>query len=395
MIPNEPEKVTDWAADFDHGSQEWADDPYAIVESLKNSGCPIAHTQRYGGVWLPVTYDLIKEIAIDTKNFSIEGINSPKKRPYQQTASSDPPFSKIARSLLTPVFSLDASELWQAEISSVCNSLISQIDNKTSVDIIDKYANKIPSIIIQKMLRFSEEDVEKFDDWINFFVHRFEEPSKERLLTYLKYKKYITNHINNCINNPKDDVISYLLKCEVSGKPLSIDHLIGIISIIIVAGIDTVSSVIGSSLWYLATNSVDRRRLVENPDMIPAAVEEFLRAYAPATMARVVKEDMEFHGVQMKKKDWVLLPFFAANRDKKHFANPHEVVIDRKDNRHVTFGLGIHRCVGEHLARLEITIAIQLFLQSFKNFSLDDKNDLVWSSGQLRRLLKLSVVFED
>ena len=395
MIHNEPEEVTDWATDFDHGSQEWADNPYSIVESLKNSGCPIAHTQRYGGAWLPVTYDLIKEIALDTNNFTTEGINSLKKTPYEQTESSDPPFPKIARRVMAQVFSLDASELWRDEISSLCNSLISQIDNKTSVDIMDKYAKKIPSIIIQKMLGFSEEDVQKFDDWIKIFIHRFEEPSKERFLAYLRYRKYITNHINICINNPKDDVITYLLKCEILGKPLSKQHLVGIISMIIVAGIDTVSSVIGSSLWHLATNSVDRRRLVENPDMIPAAVEEFLRAYAPATMTRLVKENMEFHGVQMKKKDWVLLPFPAANRDDKQFANAHEVVIDRQDNHHVTFGLGVHRCLGEHLARLEITIAIQIFLQNFKNFSLDNKNTPVWSTGQLRELLNLSVVFED
>ena len=391
---NDPKKVTDWATDFDHDSQEWTDNPYAIIESLKNSGCPIAHTQRYGGAWLPVTYDLVKEIALNTKNFSTEGINSLKKTPSEQTVSSDLPFPKVVRSVLVDVLSLDASKLWRDEISSVCNSLISQIDDKTSVDIIDKYAKKIPSIIIQKMLGFSGEDVQKFDDWIKIFIHSLEEPSKKRLLAYLKYKKHITNHINTYINNPKDDIITYLLKYEISGKPLSMQHLIGVITIMIVAGIDTVSSVIGSSLWHLATNSVDRRRLVENPDMIPAAVEEFLRAYAPATMTRFVKEDMEFHGVQMKKEDWVLIPFFAANRDDKQFANAHEVVIDREENSHVTFGIGVHRCLGEHLARLEITIAIQIFLQSFKNFSLDNKNDPVWSRGQLRQLLKLSVIFE-
>lgn len=260
----------------------------------------------------------------------------------------------------------------------------------------EQYAKKIPSAIIQKMLGIPEEDVEKFDDWINFFVHTIDElPSKERVLTFLKYRKYITNHINIHIDSPKDNIITHLLKCEISGMPLSMEHLIGTISLIIVAGIHTVSSVIGSSLWHLATNSVDRRRLVENPDMIPAAVEEFLRAYAPVTMARVVKEDMEFHGVQMKKEDWVLLPFPAANRDDKHFANAHGVLIDREDNHHVAFGLGIHRCLGEHLARLEITIAIQCFLQNFKNFSLDDKNNLMWSTGQIRELLKLCVVFED
>jgi cytochrome P450 len=411
MIHNEPKKVIDWATDFDHGSQEWADDPYTIIEELKNSGCPMAHTERYGGAWLPVTYDLIKEISLDTKNFSSEGTVVRKVKPYEHAVfstktpapvgvmppiSSDPPFHKIARNLLAPLFSFNASELWRDEISSVCNFLVSKIDTTASVDIMEQYAKKIPSAIIQKMLGIPQEDVEKFNDWINFFVHTIDElPSKDRVLTFLKYRKYMTNHINAQINNPKDNIITHLLKCKILGEPLSIEHLIGTISIIIVAGIHTVSSVIGSSLWHLATNPADRRRLVENPDMIPAAIEEFLRAYAPVTMARLVKEDMEFHGVQMKKEDWVLLSFPAANRDDKQFANAHEVVIDREENRHVAFGLGIHHCLGEHLARLEITIAIQFFLQNFKNFSLDEKNDLIWTSGQVRELLKLFVIFED
>jgi cytochrome P450 len=168
------------------------------------------------------------------------------------------------------------------------------------------------------------------------------------------------------------------------GNKLSREHVAGTIILLMVAGIDTTWSGIGNSIWHLATNAVDRRRLSENPDMIPMAVEEFLRAYAPVTMARLVKQDMEFHGVQMKEEDWVLLPFPAANRDESQFENPNEVVIDREQNRHSAFGLGIHRCLGSNLARLEMNVAIEVFLERFPDFELDTSEEVTWATGQVR-----------
>jgi cytochrome P450 len=142
-------------------------------------------------------------------------------------------------------------------------------------------------------------------------------------------------------------------------------------------------------LLHLANNSVDRRRLVENPSMIAQAIEEFLRAYAPVTMARLVTEDMEFHGVQMKKEDWVLLPFPAANRDENEFPNAATVDIDREINRHTAFGLGIHRCIGSNLARLELNVAVEVFLERFPDFEQDTKEEVKWSLGQVRGPRKL------
>jgi cytochrome P450 len=219
MSYDKTDKVLDWATDFDHGSQEWADDPYAIIKELKNAGCPIAHTERYGGMWVPTTYDMIKKISLDTKNFSSEGTIVQKKRPYQQSIfleeslspigimppiSSDPPFHKVARSLLAPIFSSDAVGLCEQEIEATCQNLIAAMEDKESYEVMEHYCNKIPSIIMAKMLGIPDHDIDKFDNWINFFIHRIkEEPSKERLLTYLKYKKYMTNHINSYTKNPK------------------------------------------------------------------------------------------------------------------------------------------------------------------------------------------------
>jgi len=113
-------------------------------------------------------------------------------------------------------------------------------------------------------------------------------------------------------------------------------------------------------------------------------MEEFLRAYAPVTMARLVKEDMRWRGADMKTDDWILLSFPAANRDPAQFDRAGEVVIDREVNRHAAFGLGIHRCVGSHLARMELRVALEAWLERIPAFSIDDPSAVTWSAGQIR-----------
>ena len=171
---------------------------------------------------------------------------------------------------------------------------------------------------------------------------------------------------------------------ELGGQKLSPDHVRGSIVLLLLAGIDTTWSAIGSSLWHLAAHPEDRRRLVAEPELMPTAIEELLRAYAPVTMARMVAQDHDFHGCPMKTDEWVLLPFPAANRDPELFDRADEVVIDRLENRHAAFGLGIHRCLGSNLARLELRVAVEEFLGRFPEFELADPDDVGWSVGQIR-----------
>jgi len=158
----------------------------------------------------------------------------------------------------------------------------------------------------------------------------------------------------------------------------------GTVALLLIAGIDTTWSAIGSSLWHFAKTPSDLARLVREPELLPTAVEEMLRAYAPVTMARTVAKDVEIGGCPMKEGDWVLLPFPAANRDPAAFDRADEVLIDREINRHSAFGLGIHRCVGSNLARMEVRIALEVFVERFPEFELADPAAVTWSVGQVR-----------
>lgn len=167
----------------------------------------------------------------------------------------------------------------------------------------------------------------------------------------------------------------------------------GTLRLLLVAGIDTTWSAIGSAMWHLARVPEDRRRLVAEPQLMPTAIEELLRAYAPVTMAREVVEDTTVGGCPLKAGQMVLLSFPAANRDPALFADADKVVIDRAENRHAAFGLGIHRCVGSNLARMEITAALEEWLARIPEFRLDPSSDMAWSEGTVRGPRHLPVLF--
>ncbi len=193
--------------------------------------------------------------------------------------------------------------------------------------------------------------------------------------------------------DPDDNLISFLISAELDGEPLPMHVVRAHLELMLVAGIDTTWSSIGSALWHLAQHADDRRRLVEEPGLIPAAAEELLRAYSPVTMARIPSQDTVIGGRDVRAGERVLLNYPGANRDPAVFDRADEVVIDRAINRHVAFGAGIHRCLGSHLARMEMQVAIEEFLTMVPEFELADPDAVTWAGGQVRGPRTLPIRF--
>jgi hypothetical protein len=179
----------------------------------------------------------------------------------------------------------------------------------------------------------------------------------------------------------------------VDGTPVEEGVVLGVAALVLIAGVDTTWSAIGSSLWHLAIHDDDRARLVADPEAWPLAIEELLRAYSPVTMARVVTEDIEFQSCPMKAGDKVLMNFPAANRDPEAFEDADRVILDRAHNRHVAFGSGIHRCAGSNLARMELRVALEEWLTRIPEFGLAVGEEVTWAGGQVRGPRRLPVVF--
>jgi cytochrome P450 len=383
--------VSDWATDFSHVEPEWAADPYVIQDDLRQR-CPIAHTGRFGGAWLPTRYDDVAAIAYDTERFSSRAIILSNFRPPRELApvggsppiSSDPPFHHDARKLLLPAFTKAAVSAQEPGTRRFCHSLIDAFADQDVVDAARDYAQHIPVRVIADMLGFPPEDGPRFREFVEDLLEGVNLPPDERIERVSRLFDYLLTQVHDHLDHPREDLTTYLVNADLYGQKLDPSHVVGTMALLLIAGIDTTWSAIGSSLWHLAKSPADRSRLAAEPGLLPSAIEEFLRAYAPVTMARLVKNDMHWRGADMKADDWILLSFPAANRDPAQFDRAGEVVIDREVNRHAAFGLGIHRCLGSHLARMELRVALAAWLERIGEFTLADPSAVTWSAGQIR-----------
>jgi cytochrome P450 len=393
--------VQSWETDWDHADPAYNQNAHQIWDQLRGT-CPVAHTNRYGGAWLPVTHADVSAVARDTDHFSSEGAVLANRPPREEWVSlapigaappitSDPPFHADARRLLLPAFSPQVVAEWEPEIRRLCNELIDNMGDITTVDAAVQYAQNIPVYVIARMLGLPLEDSDYFRETVHMVLEEIGAEFGERMGAFEKLDAYLTMHVQDHIDNPKDDLIGFLLNARIYDQPLSPQHVVGTIILLMVAGIDTTWSSIGSSIWHLAQHPSDLQRMVNEPELLPTAIEELLRMYAPVTMARIVTEDAEIGGCPVKRGDSVLLPFPAANRDPEVFPDADKVIIDREENRHVAFGLGIHRCLGSNLARLELRVAVEVFIQRFPKFELADPSSVTWSLGQVRGPRKLPV----
>ena len=389
--------VQDWATDFDHNHPQWAADPYPIWEDLRER-CPVAHTERYRGVFLPVRTDDIRDIAYDPEHFSSRRImildgKPPVSAPIPPV-TSDPPVHRAQRMLLLPAFTPTEIDKLRPITRAMCNELIDAFIAKGRCDAAADYAQHVPTRVIAGMLGLAERDHDRFRRWI--YDMNIDGTSDLGLFkrTVEAVDAFFAGEIEARRAEPKDDLISYLLQQQIDGKPLTMDHMQGTLRLLLFAGIDTTWSAIGLTLLHLARTPEHRRRLVEEPGLMPSAIEEFLRVYAPVSVARLVAKDKEVGGCPFKAGQMVLLPYPAANRDPEKFEDPDRVILDRKENRHATFGLGIHRCIGSNLARMELTVAVEEWLRRIPEFELeDDDGDLKYSPGLVRGPRRLSVRF--
>jgi cytochrome P450 len=385
-------EVVDFATDWDHTDPAWVADPYPIWEDLRER-CPVAHTERYAGGWFPTTHEMVSSVANDTEHFTSRSVVvSHNKFPPNAVApiggappiTSDPPFHQIARRLILPAFAPGPINAMEPQVRALCTKHLDSLKGRVEIDAGGDYAQFISPGVIATMLGFPEEDEDLFRDFVHLVLDLVDLSPEVRGPMFMPMAEYFDAQINDHLANPRDDFTSYLLNVEIAGEKLAPEHVRGTMVLTLVAGIDTTWSAIGSAIWHLAKNPDDLARLVNEPELMGVAVEEFLRFYAPVTMARMVKEDMDFYGCPMKKDDWVLLGFPAANRDPEAFEDADKFIIDRALNRHAAFGLGIHRCVGSNLARMELRIAIEEFIARYPRFELSDPDAVTWAPGQVR-----------
>lgn len=377
-------------------TKEFTHNPYPVYEKLRQSD-PILNLQfpdgRFG--WLISNYEQAVE-ALKDGRFSKD---IAKAMGQEQTSVfstnmlfSDPPDHKRLRGLVQKGFTPQRIADMRGHIQEIADNLLDAVSSKDTINLIDEYAFKLPIIVISEILGVPTEDQDKFRVWSNSIIGASNQEMNEQVVQHMnEFIAYLKGWFAKVREQPGDDMISQLVIAENQGDRLSEQELYGVVTLMIIAGHETTVNLIGNGVLALLEHPEQRRLLQEQPELIHGAIEEMLRYNGPVefSTSRWAAEDMDFHGVHMKKGDLVVIALNSANRDASQFENPDIFDITREKSQHLAFGKGIHLCLGAPLARLEGEIAINTLLRRYPHFELQrDIDELEWRPGMIVRGVK-------
>ena len=363
---------------WNHGLRDFAsrtDDPYRALSRELHSGpdirwSPVMMNARPG--WIVTRHALVEEIYKNTTDFSNSGasdLNELLAANWVMTpVELDPQLHKTYRTLLQPWFQPSAIARLEQRMREGARALIDQFADRGSCEFIGEFALQFPSQVFLNLMGMPLEMLDQFLEWEGLLMRG--ENNEVRMGALIAIVNYLEQAMREKRGKPaQDDLGSFIANCTVEGRPVTDDEVMGMAVLMYVGGLDTVASSMGWYFRHLAGEPALQQRLREDPACIPAAAEEFLRAYSPNTIMRTVARDIDFHGVPMRVGDFVGLAGWAAGRDDRVYADPHRIDFDR-GQRHVTLGTGVHNCLGSHLARREIRILFEEWFSRIGTFRL-------------------------
>jgi cytochrome P450 len=374
--------------DFDHFSPEFAADPAGVFQQVREI-CPVARTGSHGGFWVVTGHPELARMAVDDATFSsarhpadsgmnavlIPDVPSPI---LNIPIELDPPEAQAYRALLTPIMSpATSTKTLRPLVGELTRYFIDQVIESGRCDLIRDVASPVPAMFTMIWLGLPTERWRDFAEAQHGIVANAPGTPEFQLAVELFawQEAFIVEWIGRKRTEPGDDVISYLTRQRLGGRPLTDRQILETVWLLVSGGVDTTTSLAGQALMYLDEHPGQSEQLLESPEYLDSATEEFLRVFCPITaLARTVTTDVEVSGQRLKAGDKVLLAWSAANRDPREFEDPEKVRLDRRPNRHTTFGLGLHRCVGSNLARDSFKEMLVQVLQRLPSLRIDREN---------------------
>lgn len=351
---------------------------------------PIVWNTYGGGFWMFLSQDTVRDAFQDYETFSSEATIPTVPEPdwHWIPTMENPPKHTAYRHVLLDVFSPRRIRQLEGEIRADAVEFIEAFKDKGSVEFVHEFAMPFPTKVFLRMIGLPEEDTDQFVQWVEdvFSGLGATDGAVDKMLAaQAGIRSYMEGVLADRKANPRDedDFFTHLSQAEVDGKPLSDEEFLNIAGVLVLAGLDTVKSQLGYMFHYLAEHPEDRRRIIEEPKVVPTAVEEFLRAFSIVMDGRKIVKDTEFYGCPVKSGEMVMLSLPSAGRDPSEFEDADQVRIDRKINRHLAFAAGPHRCLGAHLARLELAIALEEFHRLIPDYRAVVAADQVETGPQL------------
>ena len=363
--------------------------PYPFYHELRESN-PVCWDKSLQA-WVVTRYEDVAMVLHDSR-FSAnriaaatEQIKTPRYRPLldvmaQKMSEKDEPDHMRLRSLVNKAFAHMALEHWEPLIRNRGNDLLDTFRTANGGEFINDYSVPLPLLIILQLVGVPTQNTQQVKTWcddfaviaLNYYTHLSEEKLEKGLRSVQEFRNFLTQRIAELEAQPEDNLLSALIAAEHEGQRLSVEEMLANTFLLLTAGNETTTCLLGNGLAALLEYPDQMQRLRQNPELIPQAVEEFLRFNSPLQyLGRIAKEDLEIHSQPIKKGDLVLPVIASANRDPAKFSNPDVLDIDRTDNHHFAFGYGRHFCPGSHLARLEAVVSFEILFEQTREIRLD------------------------
>lgn len=363
---------------FDHHSAAFAADPVSWFTRLRDASGPV-WTEAWGGFWVVSRYEDLIKVGKDPDTFkSGDGVVLPwgESGGDDIPLNVDPPEFYAYRRALRSLFTPRAADAVAEQARSLVTELIDQFIETGRVDFVPQFSTPIPARLTLRQLGMPQERWQHYLDLFFDSVYFISSLPPERVAAigeaFGRLHEDIAARVTEAREKPGDDWVSFLVGIDLEGRGLSDDELTKIIRLMMIGGMETTGAAITGALIHLDRHPHERQRLIDDPSLIPSAVEESLRFHTPIPgLARRVTRDVELGGETLKAGQWVLQLWGAGNRDADSWERPDEFDVTREPNRHLAFGFGLHRCVGKHFARMEMRTALEEVLRRLPDYQID------------------------
>jgi cytochrome P450 len=351
---------------------------------------PIVWNDYASGFWMLMSQDLVREAFQTPEVFCSDAtiFTAPEPNWHWIPTMENPPQHTLYRHVLNPPFSPRAVKALESEVRRAAVETISAFKDRGSCDFVPEFATRFSTRVFLVLLGLPEAHTDRFVDWVEAIFAGFgggEEAVAAMTTAQQDSHQYFVDLLEQVKREPRGegDFFTMLLNSQVGDRPITDEEFVNIADVLLLAGLDTVKSQLGYMFFHLSGHPEHRHRIIAEPSVIPGAVEEYVRAYSIVMDGRKVKQDTDFHGCPMKKGDMVMLSIPSASRDPQEFPDPGAIDFERSVNRHVAFAAGPHRCLGAHLARLELGVALDEWHKLIPDYRALDTDALRETGPQL------------
>lgn len=356
---------------------------------VQQSSPDIVWTPRNGGHWIALRAADIEAMQLDHERFSHAKfmIPSMESKVPALPLDRDPPEHGPYRMLINPAVAPKQLARLEGQAREVAIELIEHLRPKGGCEFVGEFAKVLPIVVFLGIVDLPVSDRETLLPWADDVVRG--QTAEVKMRGHENVGRYLAKWVQERAQNPGDDLISKIIHSKIQGRPITPPEIMGLCSLVLVGGLDTVASMLGFAARFLALNPGHRRQLQDDPSLIPAAIEELIRRHGLANTARLVTHDFEYKGLQFRKGEQIQLPNCLAGLDDRVVPDPLTVDFKRVNGHHATFGNGPHKCPGGNLARAELKVFLQEWLTRIPEFGIASDTAPVMTSGMVNGMMDL------